>query len=117
MNIKLVNKLIVDHLRFYGYHLEARILEREFNIKNPELQPHSSKLMGTFIIIYISTDFLTYFEGIIGKAMDKHDGSSLTDDNDAEESLSSYNRNGRGYKRNLNNKRLNISYNLLTFRL
>jgi len=48
MSLQLINKLILDHLRWLGYQLEARILEREFQEKRPNPQSDSSKLMGNY---------------------------------------------------------------------
>ena len=46
MEVQQLNKLIVDHLRFYGYYLAARLVESEFKAKLPPANAGTSKLLG-----------------------------------------------------------------------
>ena len=46
MDLEILNRLIIDHLRYYGYHIAARIVDGEF--KNNKLKhiDQPSKLFG-----------------------------------------------------------------------
>ncbi len=84
MNLRFVNKLIIDHLRWSGYLLEARILEREFKVKKPNPQSEASKLMSNFFFKLLPTSVLDLIEtglqstgessaSIIHKLIDEND--------------------------------------------
>jgi len=49
---KVVNNLIIEHLNYFGYHVESRILEREFKNKKPHVKKKSSRLMSILSFLY-----------------------------------------------------------------
>jgi len=59
MDLSTTNRLILEHLRFYGYQLAARILESEFKGKQPKEQTTSSRLfeiLQKFVELYGKPD-------------------------------------------------------------
>ncbi len=53
MDISTTNRLILEHLRFYGYQLAARIVESEFKGKQPKEQNTTSRLFGKLIVFEV----------------------------------------------------------------